>query len=460
MAAGDDLIQALSGGTNGTSVLSALQSAQYRPIEDPLGIGAISIARAAPDLVNPYASTGSNIAAVTGAGLVSALLAGLARNSTDAQNLTLSGLESQYMTGDPANRPALLAQEPRLGALQNVLLAQALARQNKVDDLRATLPIENAGAVDRARALAPITLQSDIAKAQALSPIETQSALDKARGLSPIETQAAIDKARGLAPIDLQSSVDKANALLPTNLTQHQIEQAADATIALRKEMGQAVDPLTGAVSQLFDPTQKRAEEAGAVKGAEMAAEQPYKDKKPDVAPGMLKPEEIGPKALEIGGKIANSPAAQNLTEAKDRFNAMLSLSNQDSSAASVAMIKNFAKILDPRAVIRESTFDIVADPGSPALALQDTMNELKNGGRLSPEHRSQLISAAMDNLRTLDLGYRSYAQSELGTFGNVGGDPSKVSLLDPPNIPDVPAGFTIAGFNPVTGKFQIRPLR
>jgi hypothetical protein len=148
-------------------LLTALTGAYDRPIDNPYGIGASALAQSMPMLVNPYGSVGSNFAAVAGAGLLSGLLGYFARQDAQETNARIAGLQSQYLnpTATEAQRAAIIAQEPRLSALQNALMAQKLnLQQIKAEEEQKALG-KAAGEIAVIEAKTPIEQQATKAKA-------------------------------------------------------------------------------------------------------------------------------------------------------------------------------------------------------------------------------------------------------------------------------------------------------
>lgn len=139
-------------------------------------------------------------------------------------------------------------------------------------------------------------------------------------------------------------------------------------------------------------------------------------------------------KTLDLSKEIGKSEPAKNYEGAKSFFDSLQSLQGQNTQSAAVAMVIAAAKIRDPHAVVRTGTYEIEAAPGSPALALQDYSSELRGTGQLSPLHQQQLIDSSLPFVQSAANAYKTHMDTQLSTYGNLGGDTSKIQTL-PTNL-------------------------
>lgn len=172
------------------SILGALQRGMYSPTESMYGMGAQHIAQSIPMLQNPYASASSNIGHTLGAGLLSGLLAGYARQDAAKQNAELMPLMGQIMQADPTERMALAAGNARLSPLVQALAFQDYERKNKRED----------------------AISTEVGKFKALSPLQRGQSIDNKlidvsidQGLVPTDNGAIAFDDLGLkTPLELE----------------------------------------------------------------------------------------------------------------------------------------------------------------------------------------------------------------------------------------------------------------
>lgn len=170
----------------GEQLLSALSGMQYKPMDDPYGMAAAGIAQGIPSLNNPYASTGSNMVNTIGAGLLSALLAGFAKNEAQQENADRALVQQQYFkTTDPTERAKLVGEHSYLAPLQSVDFMNQMDISNKVTELEKTKAITNRLDKEQYEAMTP--LEAD--RAEKLKNVD----LDAERGVFGGFTKAQID---------------------------------------------------------------------------------------------------------------------------------------------------------------------------------------------------------------------------------------------------------------------------
>jgi len=140
----------------GEDLFASLYDTGYAPLDTGWGIAAQGVASALPSLVNPYGSTGSNIATTLGGALLAGLLGYQARASADERNAA----QAQYIpelfssTTTPERRAAIFAEEPRLAkvykglALQKALQGIELETARKTEEMKAQVAAQKEVAVD------------------------------------------------------------------------------------------------------------------------------------------------------------------------------------------------------------------------------------------------------------------------------------------------------------------------
>lgn len=199
---------------NGNDLLAALSGTQYKAAESPWGIAATTLSGMAPNLVNPYGSTGANIGISAGTSLLTALLAGIAQNEATSENARMAPILSDFMNGDNAKRQQLVNQETRLGPLYTALMA------NELDN--------------------SLAIKRDVSKAQAMIPVKVQ----------------------------------EANEMLDPEIRKMMATNVGD----LYKDLGMVPNPQGGEPIQVYDPITQEAEKKKATLLAEAEANKQIND--------------------------------------------------------------------------------------------------------------------------------------------------------------------------------------
>lgn len=134
---------------------------------------------------------------------------------------------------------------------------------------------------------------------------------------------------------------------------------------------------------------------------------------------------------LGVAQHLAASDPAKHFEDTKANWEALNTLADQDTQSAAIGMIKAAAKISNPGAIVRESTFQILSkNPNNFTLQLQDFLSEIQGKGQLSPEHKTQLIEAMKPFVQASSDAYRQHVSTQLETFGNLGGKPGNIQTL------------------------------
>lgn len=170
----------------GEQLLSALSGMQYKPMDDPYGMAAAGIAQGIPSLNNPYASTGSNMVNTIGAGLLSALLAGFAKNEAQQENADRALVQQQYFkTTDPTERAKLVGEHSYLAPLQSVDFMNQMDISNKVTELEKTKAVTNRLDKEQYEAMTPL----EAAREQSVTEAQLKGETD-ALGYNPQQIDA------------------------------------------------------------------------------------------------------------------------------------------------------------------------------------------------------------------------------------------------------------------------------
>ena len=196
------------------SFLEALQGLQISPFENPYGLGAATLAKESPGLINPYGSVGSNLAIGLGSLLAQGLLANQAQSQAAEETLRARKLALEMEGMSPADRigfmekidtpriqnrllgleAALTAREAAIEQTQRA--AEAQMRGQTLGPLQAAVEIENDPDLSAA-------FQADLERRRKQADAESQMAASlrakqdielspRGKELRDEETQAAI----------------------------------------------------------------------------------------------------------------------------------------------------------------------------------------------------------------------------------------------------------------------------
>ena len=192
----------------GSDLFQALMSTQMSPGDTPYGAGAKTLASATPYLVNPYGSVGSNLGITAGAGLLSALLGGLAQNDAQAENARIAPIRAEFLQASPQQQMMMVQKEPRLSALQAALLSNDIDTKHSAATAAAVanaqLPIDlrkaQANKVLDLLAQSGKTLDKNGNEMQIFDPINQAGQEASARKIGEIQGERAATGGRALSP--------------------------------------------------------------------------------------------------------------------------------------------------------------------------------------------------------------------------------------------------------------------
>lgn len=185
----------------GEDLYSALNGLQYSPYETPWGTAAATVGATAPNLINPYGSTGQAIGIALGGTLLSSLLGYQARQQAAEQSLQAARLGTQLLgAATPQERLGIIETAPDAD-MQNRLLGlntQLLGQERLAQALR-----------QQREAAAP--LEVDIKRAQDLGvSLPTLAEMDKERKArraalvsQPTPASATTELERALTGVDM-----------------------------------------------------------------------------------------------------------------------------------------------------------------------------------------------------------------------------------------------------------------
>lgn len=121
-------------------IAAALSGLNISPLDNPYGLGANTIAKALPNLYNPYASVGTNIGVTLGGALLAGLLGYQAKKQATEASLVANQYATQMLAKTPEERLGLIQNLPEdvssRTQIQNALLGlntQLLGQQNALD---------------------------------------------------------------------------------------------------------------------------------------------------------------------------------------------------------------------------------------------------------------------------------------------------------------------------------------
>jgi len=218
-------------------LLAALLGAQVRPQETPFGVGAEAIGAIAPNLYNPYASTGRNLGAIAGAGLLAGLMGYQARREAEAETRALMPRVSELLAASSPEAIGQLAGAEGFPSQLNNLAVQLMQqRMQQQGDLEAEIA--------KSRRLAEI----DVAKTQATARPGQLLGFDPSTGrplITQIETPASseervVEAARPLFPDanDLETErIRILNAELERGIPPGAASSAAQAAVKTKREI-------------------------------------------------------------------------------------------------------------------------------------------------------------------------------------------------------------------------------
>lgn len=169
------------------SFLEALQGLQVSPFENPYGLGAATLAKESPGLLNPYGSVGSNLAIGLGSLLAQGLLASQAQSQAAEETLRARKLALELESMSPADRIGFVEKidTPRI---QNRLLgleAALTAREAAIEQTQRA-----AEAQMRGQTLGPLQAAVEIEKNPDLSAA-FKADLERRRKQADAESQMA-----------------------------------------------------------------------------------------------------------------------------------------------------------------------------------------------------------------------------------------------------------------------------
>lgn len=140
----------------GEDLFASLYDTGYAPLDTGWGIAAQGVASSLPSLINPYGSTGTNVATTLGGALLAGLLGYQARAAADERNAAQAQFIPELFssTTTPERRAAIFAEEPRLAkvykglALQKALQGIELENARKTEEMKAQVAAQKEVAVD------------------------------------------------------------------------------------------------------------------------------------------------------------------------------------------------------------------------------------------------------------------------------------------------------------------------
>lgn len=207
----------------GEDLYGALSGLQYSPMETPWGTAAGALATSAPNLINPYGSTGQALGIALGSTLLTSLLGYQARQQAAEQSLQAARLGTSLLgAATPQERLSIIESAPD-AMMQNKLLGvntQLLAQERLVNALRQQKAAE-------AEAEAPTKLALAALQGGLISPAKAEALLSGQKLAGAITAKPAGEAlAETLTPTAKLPEVDVDTLKSPTPPTVEQLTEA------------------------------------------------------------------------------------------------------------------------------------------------------------------------------------------------------------------------------------------
>lgn len=119
--------------------------------------------------------------------------------------------------------------------------------------------------------------------------------------------------------------------------------------------------------------------------------------------------------------------ASEPFVEMDQQYRAMQKYSALETGAGDLAMIIAYAKVLDPRSVVREGELVMAQETGSVGQSLTNLYNQVKNGQKLDPTLRKNLTDAADIRVSIARDDLKSHASAAGQVWKTAGYDPRKI---------------------------------
>lgn len=145
---------------------------------------------------------------------------------------------------------------------------------------------------------------------------------------------------------------------------------------------------------------------------------------------GGISPNDALSKAQEEIGKLETDPATQKYIGAKisaqaAAANAVEAMKSND-GVADIGLILNSIKAIDPNAKVSQGKYDVDAAPGSLQQELKDYYAFVSDGGKLTNQHRQQIIQEVLNQIKPMQTEYEQRVSRSVPILQSV----NKLNLL------------------------------
>lgn len=157
----------------------------------------------------------------------------------------------------------------------------------------------------------------------------------------------------------------------------------------------------------------------------------------------------------DLRKEVNSLPEVKSATEALTSYKRIVAAATNKSGPGDIAILFNYMKMLDPTSVVRESEYATAANAGGIPETVRSAYNRLLDGQKLSPEMRTQILTAA----GTQATVYTQMLDSVTERYGPIADSYRYNRDRVLPQVPGGVASPTAPGrvlrYNPTTGGFE-----
>lgn len=340
---------------------------QYSPKESVIGSLGYGVSQSLPALVNPYGSTGKNLATVLGGSLLAGLFGYQAKKEAEQKNLAQAGYMQELLSGGitPEREKEILAADPKLAKLTTGIKLQELL-----------------GNIESKAALKKLEAQKELERYKSIVSGAAE------RGMTPEAFEKALTGTSTEAPTPVKAPEisDITTGALPSP----EIEQPKQAKTLQQLMKTDAFDPeeakrayanypenlVIGSISKVDERgIPKTLKE---IKDEEKVIRDSHRFNKT--------------KATEQRDKIANNKISEAWVDIDQKWSTARSLALSDDKASENRLINLAQKISDPTSTITIPEYKLASDVQSYLDGLKGELRSLGGKSRLTPENRRRIV--------------------------------------------------------------------